>query len=338
MLSLKLSNKLKIASFLATIMVVYRHSFTTVAFFENHESIAIYNKIIHRLIASTTEIAVPYFFLVSGFFFFQINYSAEKQYSSMLKKKFFSLLIPYLLWNFCGLIIIFFYSPELIPTNSIWDLFKHFIMSKYYAPLWYVRDLLLLMILVPLYQWIYNPQLKYIPVGVILCVLLYLWTPVTTTLLNVESILFFFAGGLLSKKPDLLNISFRGQYLIILFFIWIIPCTFINLWNYEILHKATTILGIIAFWSVIDFLNKQGQEYLLSISQYAFFIYVTHFYTIKTIKILLSKIFPENNIAALLTFLFLPYLIIIILVKIGKILAKYTPLLYYISMGRRTFK
>ena len=335
MLSLESSNKLKIASFLATIMVVYRHSFTIVAFFENQESVTIYNQLFQRLIASITEVAVPYFFLVSGLFFFRLNYQHWNQYKLMLKKKFFSLLLPYLIWNLCGLGVILIYNPEVIPTNSIWNFIQYFSMSKCYAPLWYVRDLLLLMILVPCYQWIFSPQFKYIPIGIILCILFYIWIPVTTTILNAESILFFFIGGIFSKRPDLLNANIKSQYSIILTVIWIAICTFINLWNHEILHKATIILGIISFWSVINLINSKSQRWLLKISKYAFFIYVTHFYAVKTIKVLLSKIAPENNIVALLTFLLLPFFIIIILIKIGKILAKYTPKLYYISMGRR---
>ena len=50
-------------------------------------------------------IAVPIFFIVSGYLFFKEGTFNEKLYLTKIKKRFWSLLIPYVLWNTLGIVI-----------------------------------------------------------------------------------------------------------------------------------------------------------------------------------------------------------------------------------------
>ena len=63
----ELSNKLRIAGFICTVMVLYRHSLNYMAFFNSWTGFGI-NKVIQGSTLNFTEIAVPFFFIVSGFF------------------------------------------------------------------------------------------------------------------------------------------------------------------------------------------------------------------------------------------------------------------------------
>lgn len=69
MISKQLSNKFKIASFLCTVMVVYRHSLNLQAFYEEDEYKLI-STTIETGISKLTEIAVPFFFLTFRLFLF----------------------------------------------------------------------------------------------------------------------------------------------------------------------------------------------------------------------------------------------------------------------------
>ena len=73
MLNVSLSHKIKVASFLATIMVVYRHSLNYLAFFNTYSGEGV-NGWVQDGIMRLTQIAVPYFFVISGFFFSRKNY------------------------------------------------------------------------------------------------------------------------------------------------------------------------------------------------------------------------------------------------------------------------
>ena len=63
-----LSVKISIAGFICTLMVVYRHSLNYLAFFHSWSPQGL-NGIVEDSCMRLTQIAVPYFFMVSGFFF-----------------------------------------------------------------------------------------------------------------------------------------------------------------------------------------------------------------------------------------------------------------------------
>ncbi len=73
MISKGLSDKFKLGSLLCTIMVVYRHSLNIQAF-GGEERLEFWVPFIETGISKLTEIAVPFFFLLSGFFFFRGSY------------------------------------------------------------------------------------------------------------------------------------------------------------------------------------------------------------------------------------------------------------------------
>lgn len=109
-------------------------------------------------------IAVPIFFIVSGYLFFKEGTFNEKLYLTKIKKRFWSLLIPYVLWNtLCLLIFIFVRIPALhglFPNVSLEEVTLPKVLSGYWAcegngfpfdfPLWYVRELILMVIISPL--------------------------------------------------------------------------------------------------------------------------------------------------------------------------------------------
>jgi len=122
-------------------------------------------------------IGVPLFFLISGYFF-SIGGLTKDSYKRRLRKRAKTLLIPYLLWNivavFYGLVKQMPAIKDFFPNSHFewsfqrllycfWDgnrgLFGN--CSDYPAtfmnpadpPLWFVRDLMIVMILSPLIHW-----------------------------------------------------------------------------------------------------------------------------------------------------------------------------------------
>jgi Acyltransferase family. len=109
-------------------------------------------------------IAVPVFFCISGYLFFKERVLDKYLYINKLKKRFKSLVIPYFLWNTLGLLIFLTvrlpFLHSLFPNTSLKDVTLNKILSGYWAcegngfpfdyPLWYVRELILVVIISPL--------------------------------------------------------------------------------------------------------------------------------------------------------------------------------------------
>lgn len=111
-----------------------------------------------------TSIAVPLFFFISGFlFFYRSDFSADT-YRHKLKKRFKTLIIPYIIWNLI-IVTLYFIAQYFMPSftsgtskpvvdynwldwiNIFWDNCKGMPVSY---QLWFLRDLIMLSLLSPL--------------------------------------------------------------------------------------------------------------------------------------------------------------------------------------------
>lgn len=121
-----------------------------------------------------TDAAVPAFFVMSGYLFFMKTKpnSTEKYdwggHLQKMKRKCLTLLVPYLLWNLVAFIVEpshFSKSPMEIITgfygvdgHGPWD-----------GPLWFMRDLFLMMLIAPLFEWSIK-RLKWVLPLVLWCI------------------------------------------------------------------------------------------------------------------------------------------------------------------------
>lgn len=107
-----------------------------------------------------TRVAVPCFFLISGYLFF-IGFENGwnwKKYTQKLGRRVNTLLIPYLVWNVICAFLIFVGSkmhlitqPVLLQKLNLYDIF----ISPINIPLWFLRDLIVVVVITPvLYYYI----------------------------------------------------------------------------------------------------------------------------------------------------------------------------------------
>lgn len=131
----------------------------------------------HQLFAAV----VPCFFVISGYYLF---YSGSRpawdmgQYLPMLRKRAQSLLLPYLLWNLLFILLIYLKGllstrlglvssdQGLLREHSIGEL----LLMPVNFPLWYIRDLICVTLITPVYYYL----LRYLPrwggAGLLLCI------------------------------------------------------------------------------------------------------------------------------------------------------------------------
>lgn len=310
-----LSSKFKICSFIATIFVVYRHSFVEQAFGLDNVTVSPYLNYSTHFMSSISEVAVPIFFFISGFFFIRGRYHDVRGYKNMVVKKNRTLFIPFLIWNLIGLIVLIM-SNKYVYESGLFRFLEVFFLSYNYGPLWYVRDLMLLMLLSPLYIWLFKDRIKWCMI-LFFPLIYYFWTPVDNSLLSIEGILFFVLGGCFSNSDNFLEYKARKGVSMPLILLWLIMSSFFNLWSNENLHRFNILLGVVSFWYLIDLIPYRLKEIMKNLSQYSFFIYVTHFYFVKSIKIFIAHFFFQNEIVAWCTFLLLPLLASILLVIVA---------------------
>lgn len=330
MMNEQLSAKIKILSFLATVMVVYRHSLNYLAFFNSWSGEGV-NGFIQDGCMVLTQVAVPYFFLVSGFFFFKKDYYDIQEYRSMLAKKCKTLFIPFVIWNVVGLLCLIV-TGQYVQAASAGEFFLALMDSRYYGPLWYVRDLMTLMLIVPFYQCIYRWN-NWVVYAIVFAALYGYWMPIDCGWISSEGILFFFLAGILQKHSAYLCKRLSGHWICLMFVAWVVLCFTTPFFQY--LHKLCTLLGVITFWLMTDHIPFIHSKGIIKLTTYSFLIYVLHFYPIKVMKVILGKYFFGNEWVSLAAYLILPIITCVIVVVIGCIMRRYMPKLYNLSTGNR---
>lgn len=332
MISKSFSDKFKIAGLFCTLMVLYRHSLNFLAFFNSWTGEGI-SKIVEDSMSVFTEIAVPYFFMVSGFFFLNGSYYERGNYVAMAKKKVKTLFLPFLIWNITGAVFLWFIDPDKV-GNGLVSCLYNLLQSHWYGPLWYVRDLMIMMMLVPLYNWlfIYNRIWLY---AIALLVSGYMWIPVSCSLLSSEGIFFFLMGGFIGRYPQVLSIKLSIRHVCLLFVVWFCFSTGVVTITNVYVHKLNTLVGIVVFGMAIDYLRETAKEKLLVYAEYSFLFYVVHAYPMKAVKQGLGHLFSGNDMAALITYILLPLFTATVIYQIGKLWKKYFPQSYRIALGGR---
>lgn len=111
---------------------------------------------VYSIIWTITGIAVPTFFTISSYLYFNtFNYTrGGRNYFSKLKRRAFSLLIPYLIFTFIGAVMIAaksLFKQDLSTLHDVINnIIKGTILGSGNPPLWYLKSLFLFCLFAPL--------------------------------------------------------------------------------------------------------------------------------------------------------------------------------------------
>lgn len=165
-LKIEISEALRIISFIAAICVVMIHANVDGKW--------------NFMCGTLTGWAVPFFFACSGFFFGIGDFVREGGYVSFLQKKFYGLFVPYVIWIFIALVIC---MPLVMVNNCLQGepLFSRTVLAesglfnvldatfailrsspKPIGVLWFVRALLILFILAPVWRMLARMSLAWV--------------------------------------------------------------------------------------------------------------------------------------------------------------------------------
>ncbi|MDR3284102.1 MAG: acyltransferase family protein, partial [Treponema sp.] len=308
----QLSKRINSLRFLLIVFVVFIHSGITEEGLAGRNitvEIPIYVAKIQIIVSDIiSRVAVPLFFLISGF----LLYAKEPKFSTVLKKKSRTLLLPLLLWNLLFVLVYFLMqnlsftkaffnssAEDLIHNYSLLDWIDVFV-GKFTArreynfpfdyPLWFIRDLYILVIL---FIGIKKAIDKF-PFGTFI-VFFILWiTNITIYIISPEALFFFSLGYYIVKYSLKVNKidSIKIYELSIIYITTILIELFFNEYV-PIIHKINIIIGCMFFLKISLYFVKNVKLYaaLVWLEKYEFIVYAIHAFILPQLLKLSIKLF-----------------------------------------------
>jgi len=317
------------------------------------------DKFFQTFIASTWGgPCVAFLFILSGFLFFQNFNLSLNSYREKLKSRFWTLLVPYLFWNLALLAMVLI-VVNISPTSStIQGHYKKYIEDYSFANfidcltgyrsgspvayhLWYVRDLIGMVILSPVFllvarkipylglallaaPWLLNLQLGFIKIKLL-------------------GPLFFYLGCLIAvQKLDLTWLNRRknliiGIYLAMAVVLAIIQTSEIKTFHQHLFECCTRVVGTMAIWCASDLITGKLQKVCLNLSGLAFFVYAAHEPMLSSVlKGVLGKFFKTpNSITVMVHYLLIVTMATLVTLAAGSLLQRYTPKFFQVITGAR---
>lgn len=352
MINQYLSDKLRLLSFFSIILVLYIHS----GFHDYPHEIQgmVFNFKLQDFVSGMLgRCAVPLFFAISGYLFFQ-GMDKEDTYAytklwMKIRKRIRTLLIPYLIA--CLFPAAFYLVLEYIPgvdvfmnTKGFSENFKKPQLELFYflfwdagngAPyafqLWFLRDLILIVALSPLLYMI-NQWMGKATVCGLFFVLSYFSIPV----LPIYGIFWFLLGAcFLDKFSDI-----KSFWLPIVFLLLCVLEMIFSLSIWEYLQIPIIILGILSFWILYDRLvpvtfELSRNKYWMTFCHFTFFIYLYHEPTLNVVRKLLIVPFHHSSFGFAFSYLVSPWIFAAIWIGVGFLFKKNFPRIYSVCMGGR---
>lgn len=348
-----LSQKIKRIYFLLMIMVVFLHSYNIdikqggkVLYFNKG-----FNWFLQDFISNGfTRIAVPLFFVISGYLFVLDQKYELNNFFLKMKKRVRTLVLPYLIWTLFGFLFYFilqsipqsqsFFTKKLIKDYSFLEWINAIINEPIPYQLWFLKDLIVMVLLSPIIFFLIK-QAKAFFLIIIFC----FWIFNQDTIFLTSEALLFFSFGIYIRifKTKTIEITDKNAIIIGLFWIGLLLAkTFIGFYGYSkgvetAFLKASIIVGLLAFWKLYDVFTNSKIK-VLSFDkwiEFSFFLYVFHEPFLTILKKGIFSRLDKTPSTYLLVYFVAPLLAIFCSIIIGKFLKAKSPPFYKIITGNR---
>lgn len=354
------SQAINIVKVLCMFGVVYIHA-SIVPYIDCSPAMLYYQQLMTRVLPS---FAVPGFFMCSGFLYF-LNYHGIESYKRKSISRLKSLIIPYLFWISFTLLITWFLQDvlglahlfgaghmKLIRNFTLNDFFNSFWAVRDGAPflstMWFLRDLIVCMVLTPLFYLLLKGKYGRWALGVILILSL---TKLSFFHVGVSSIFWFSVGAFVAinnidvftkiKTQKKILIAMGGM-LVLAYCMVYTENREIGLQSYfiSILQMLTTLVlfSNTLLLSMILVGRKWGYR-LAKLGTPSYFIYLAHEpymgyilqLFIKSVSLLSSSFLFFGFVS--ITPIVFPFIIILMCLVIFKIMRKYCPKVLSFMVG-----
>jgi surface polysaccharide O-acyltransferase-like enzyme len=349
--------KIKVLSFFLVVLVVFVHAYNTNIQTEPEGlyKISGLNGFIQEFFCQgINRIASPLFFIISGYLFF-VNITGQTyDFIRKVKKRFFTLIIPYLFWSVWGIMFYLLlqsflpqsisFSRGLIMDYGARQLLNTLFLDPIPYQLWYVRDLTVFAILSPIIYLL----VRYLKFYIVLFFMIIWLYDFDFVVFRNQSMFFFILGAYISHRDgDRINnkssaaaVIFTGLWiLIVLFKTTIIYNDYQNLYLITIIHKISIVMGILAVNNLYNILFVDYEEIarnkLFKIVSFSFFLFASHEPVETVVKKGLFWVFGNGELLSFVIFLITPLLTISLCVFAGYHLKMNAPKFYGTITGWR---
>lgn len=340
---------------------------------QNLDVMSVYNIIRMYISSVISVVAVPIFFLISGYLFYNnIDELTFKSYMGKIVRRLKNLIVPYFFW-----IIMFIIGNILMLTHNIWwtDIWEQILVflrnhggwhiffdcqlmdtlnpepigfmqdnsAPLLVPMWFVRDLFIVSLFSPILWW----SIKKVGCSIVLilgiCNVFSIWPYIHGV--SVQSFFFFSLGILLSLKSNKMDDFFQkyGLLLIIVYILSSLGILYLMSINYLLLSylgRFYTIWGTITVLFIAYNLIEWKYAWVLQwLAKSSFFVYASHMVFIShyTCMYVCSITGDDGNNAILLfvNYLIVPLLISFVCVSSYFCIRHFCPKLLIIMNGGR---
>ncbi len=268
-------------------------------------------------------VIVPLFFLMSGYLFFTGFSWSRTSYGAKVKTRVRTLLIPFLFWNSVTLLAVVlaqrmpimrsFFSGHhgLIASHGVYECLDSLLgidQGPIAYQLWFVRDLMLLTLLVPVMHLMHRTMPRLFLAGLFGLWLFDVWP---TRIPSGTAVLFFYSGSLLSvRKVSLFAADKYGRLAVPCYLAFALLDTWLGAWrDNSCLHNIGVLLGVSSALYATALLAKagKGKPPLLWLGRASFFVYAAHWLPLLALqKSIYPVLDPKSSVAALLSYFLMP--------------------------------
>lgn len=338
------SDRIRIIKWMAIVMVVFLHAYTTEVSFADGKNAAALPEWLLLLETGVSQVisrcGVPIFFLLSAVLLFHSN----RSYGEVIRKKAKTLLVPYLIWNsfwiavFAVLQSLSFTAPYFSGSNtpilqcSVKEWFGLYGIGQEYPqcyPLWFMRDLMAVVLLFPLIKTVAKRHPNTVLcLGMALSILpFFFW--------GKSALAWFLIGAAVVQKGTLMIFdNYSVGWIGAIYFVCAAAALFIE---NPIIRNISVLVGIV-FWLRLSkeiYVREKLRQIFLRLSEWVFMIYVLHEMTLSSVRKLCFRLLPAKPLFWLLEYLLIPIGVMAGCILAGIIFKKVLPKWYRIATGER---
>ena len=286
---------------------------------------------------------IPILFLISSYLFF---YSFEgwnwKLFKEKIRSRFHSLFVPYLFWN--AFALLFYFLVHQLFSEQISSSYQN--VSQFTAidflrafwngfdgnpiayQLWFLRDLMVLFLLAPLFYFLLRGRLGWVLIA------LFISNEIFQFVIDfkLRSITWFAIGAFLAiRQFDVLKYLKDSRYVIIVLYLVFLVASFVS----DAFFPYSSFIGVFAAFDIVRLLIKKGLQMPRPLTEVSFFEYAFHGCTILIITKAIGRLFDGNQLLLAFGYFLAPVMMTILCVVIYYSLKRLFPRFTNIIVGKR---
>lgn len=344
-----LSNKITHLMFWMSVLVVYIHTYdaqyTDSSFFAANVLQDLFSQ-------GFCRVAVPVFFMMSGYLHFTGSDVTEKTLLRAFGGKVRKLIVPYLIWN--TLYLVYNVACMVLLGNAknalrIGYILKSVFLYEANPAFWYVCQLILLFAVSPLLLKLYRHKTVAVA-SLAVFFIVYLFINRYEKLFLFPGLFFFSLGGVSAihapqaadrttwSRKTQTAVAITAVTALVLLMVWrwsLMDITQnVSLLRGTIPFKLFECLIAVAFWYATDSI-RIGDRPVRSWEKASFFVYATHWLALSVANIIIDHTIPVTPTSRILIYSLLPLVTVSILLLIAHAVKKWAPAPYRWATGGR---